>query len=34
MTDPLRVILEIGQNRRVIAGATHWPEVDHRGSQT
>ena len=32
MTDPLRVILEIGPKRRVAAGATDWPGLDRWGT--
>ena len=31
MTDPLRVILEIGKKRRVAAGAMDWPGLDRWG---
>jgi hypothetical protein len=31
MTDTLRVILEIGKKRRVVAGATDWPGLDRWG---
>ena len=31
MTDALRVILEIGKKRRVVAGATDWPGLDRWG---
>ncbi|MGH2511570.1 MAG: hypothetical protein ACRDGQ_02665 [Candidatus Limnocylindrales bacterium] len=31
MTDVLRVILEIGKKRRVVAGATDWPGLDRWG---
>jgi hypothetical protein len=31
MTDPLRVILELGQKRRVVAGAMDWPGLDRWG---
>lgn len=29
MTDELRVILEIGKQRKVVAGAIDWPVMDH-----
>ena len=32
MTDTLRVILEIGQKRRVVAGAMDWPGLDRWGT--
>ena len=32
MTDPLRVILEIGKKRRVVAGAMEWPGLDRWGT--
>jgi hypothetical protein len=32
MTDKLRVILEIGKKRRVVAGATDWPGLDRWGT--
>jgi hypothetical protein len=32
MTDALRVILEIGKKRRVVAGATDWPGLDRWGT--
>jgi hypothetical protein len=32
MTDPLRVILEIGKKRRVVAGAMDWPGLDRWGT--
>ncbi|HVM24019.1 MAG TPA: hypothetical protein VM253_01305 [Candidatus Limnocylindrales bacterium] len=32
MTDRLRVILEIGKKRRVVAGATDWPGLDRWGT--
>ena len=33
MTTPrLRVILEIGKKRRVVAGATDWPGLDRWGT--
>ena len=32
MTDVLRVILEIGKKRRVVAGAMDWPGLDRSGS--
>ncbi|MGZ6268585.1 MAG: hypothetical protein ACXWNR_08515 [Candidatus Limnocylindrales bacterium] len=32
MTDPLRVILEIGKKRRVVAGALDWPGLDRWGT--
>lgn len=32
MTDELRVILEIGKKRRVVAGATDWPGLDRWGT--
>ena len=32
MTDTLRVILEIGKKRRVVAGAMDWPGLDRWGS--
>jgi hypothetical protein len=32
MTDKLRVILEIGKKRRVVAGAIDWPGLDRWGS--
>ena len=32
MTDTLRVILEIGKKRRVVAGAMDWPGLDRSGS--
>jgi hypothetical protein len=32
VTDPLRVILEIGKKRRVVAGAMDWPGLDRGGS--
>jgi hypothetical protein len=32
MTGPLRVILEIGEARRVVAGATDWPGLDRWGT--
>ena len=31
MTEPLRVILEVGKKRRVVAGATDWPGLDRSG---
>jgi hypothetical protein len=31
MTEPLRVILEIGKKRRVVAGAMDWPGLDRWG---
>ena len=32
MTEPLRVILEIGKKRRVVAGAMDWPGLDRWGT--
>lgn len=32
MTDALRVILEIGRTRRVVAGAMDWPGLDRWGT--
>jgi hypothetical protein len=32
MTDRLRVILEVGKSRRVVAGATDWPGLDRWGT--
>lgn len=32
MTEPLRVILEIGPKRRIVAGATDWPGLDRWGT--
>jgi hypothetical protein len=32
MTEPLRVILELGKKRRVVAGATDWPGLDRWGA--
>ena len=32
MTDPLRVILELGRKRRVVAGAMDWPGLDRGGT--
>lgn len=32
MTVPLRVILEVGRKRRVVAGATDWPGLDRWGT--
>ena len=32
MTDMLRVILELGKKRRVVAGAIEWPGLDRRGA--
>ena len=32
MTDRLRVILELGKSRRVVAGATDWPGLDRWGT--
>jgi hypothetical protein len=32
MTDPLRVILELGKKRRVVAGAMDWPGLDRWGT--
>jgi hypothetical protein len=32
MTDRLRVILELGKKRRVVAGATDWPGLDRWGT--
>jgi hypothetical protein len=32
MTDTMRVILEIGKKRRVVAGATDWPGLDRWGT--
>ena len=32
MTDSLRVILEIGKQRRVVAGAMDWPGLDRWGT--
>src|SRR3954447_395966 len=32
MTDRLRVILEIGRKRRVVAAATDWPGLDRWGT--
>jgi hypothetical protein len=32
MTSPLRVILEIGKKRRVVAGAMDWPGLDRWGT--
>ena len=32
MTDRLRVILEIGKKRRVVAGAMDWPGLDRWGT--
>jgi hypothetical protein len=32
MTDRLRVILEIGRKRRVVAGAMYWPGLDRWGT--
>ena len=31
MTSTLRVILEVGKKRRVVAGATDWPGLDRWG---
>ena len=31
MTKPLRVILEIGRKRRVVAGAMDWPGLERWG---
>jgi hypothetical protein len=32
VTDPLRVVLEIGKKRRVVAGALDWPGLDRWGT--
>ena len=32
MTDALRVILEVGTSRRVVAGAMDWPGLDRWGT--
>ena len=32
MTDQLRVILEIGKKRKVVAGAMDWPGLDRCGT--
>src|SRR6187401_785186 len=32
MTEPLRVVLEIGAKRRVVAGAMDWPGLDRWGT--
>src|SRR4029078_4952608 len=32
MTDALRVILEVGKKRRVVAGAMDWPGLDRWGT--
>ena len=32
MTETLRVILEIGKKRKVVAGATDWPGLDRWGT--
>lgn len=32
MTDALRVILEVGPKRRVVAGAMDWPGLDRWGT--
>jgi hypothetical protein len=32
LTDPLRLILEIGKKRRVVAGAMDWPGLDRWGT--
>src|SRR4051794_24746957 len=32
MTKPLRVILELGKKRRVVAGAMDWPGLDRWGT--
>ncbi|HLO36057.1 MAG TPA: hypothetical protein VK194_08240 [Candidatus Deferrimicrobium sp.] len=32
MTDPLRIVLEIGRKRRVVAGALDWPGLDRWGT--
>jgi hypothetical protein len=32
MTEPLRVILEVGKSRRVVAGAMDWPGLDRWGT--
>ena len=32
MTDALRVILEVGKKRRVVAAATAWPGLDRWGT--
>ena len=32
MTDPLRLVLEIGKKRRVVAGAIDWPGLDRWGT--
>lgn len=32
MTDTLRIILEVGKKRRVVAGATDWPGLDRWGT--
>ena len=32
MTDPLRVVLELGKKRRVVAGAVDWPGLDRWGT--
>ncbi len=32
MTDMLRVVLELGKKRRVVAGATDWPGLDRWGT--
>jgi hypothetical protein len=32
VTDQLRVILEIGKKRRVVAGAMDWPGLDRWGT--
>ena len=32
MTDPLRVIIELGKKRRIVAGAMDWPGLDRWGT--
>jgi hypothetical protein len=32
VSDPLRIILEVGKKRRVVAGATDWPGLDRWGT--
>ena len=32
MTNSLRVVLEIGRKRRVVAGAIDWPGLDRWGT--
>ena len=33
MTDTLRLILELGKKRQVVAGATDWPGLDRWGTE-